>query len=107
MWYGFGGRLRNTYFPAASVVVVRVNPETGLLIFTSTACITPPVGSLTVPCTVPAPPSSWAQRPAAPKMPTAATRAATLAKTLTHRRVNIRPLFRADYTARYAVTTEP
>jgi len=30
--------------------------------FTSTACITPPVGSVTVPCSVPAPPSSWAAK---------------------------------------------
>src|SRR5258706_12063305 len=60
MWYGFGGRLRNSYFPAESVVVVRVNQETGWAILTSTACITPPVGSLTVPWTVPAPPSSCA-----------------------------------------------
>src|SRR2546422_9264328 len=57
MWYGFGGRLPNAYLPEASVVVVRVNPDTGLLILTSTACITPPVGSLTVPWSVPAPPS--------------------------------------------------
>ena len=54
-WYGFGGRLRKTNFPAMSVVVVRLNPETGLLIVTVTACMTPPVGSLTVPWTVPAP----------------------------------------------------
>ena len=37
------------YCPTASVVVVRLKPETGLLILTSTACITPPVGSLTCP----------------------------------------------------------
>ena len=31
-----------------------------IVIVTSTACITPPVGSVTVPCTVPAPPSPCA-----------------------------------------------
>src|SRR6185295_6953527 len=60
MWYGLGARLLNTYLPPASVVVVRLKPDTALLILTSTACITPPVGSFTVPCTVPAPPSPWA-----------------------------------------------
>src|SRR5439155_1223685 len=57
MWYGFGGRLRKTNWPAESVVVLRLNPVTGLVSSTVTATITPPVGSFTVPCTVPEPPS--------------------------------------------------
>src|SRR5439155_2357115 len=57
MWYGFGGRLRKTNWPAESVVAVRLNPLTGLVSSTVTDTITPPVGSFTVPCTVPEPPS--------------------------------------------------
>src|SRR5436309_13939775 len=57
MWYGFGGRLRKTNWPAESVVVLRLNPVTGLVSSAVTATITPPVGSFTVPCTVPEPPS--------------------------------------------------
>src|SRR5262249_6084273 len=59
-WYGFGGTLRKTYFPPASVLAGRVKPDTRLLTSTATACIAPPVGSVTLPGTVPAPPSSCA-----------------------------------------------
>src|SRR5439155_26103176 len=61
MWYGFGGRLRKTNRPAASVVAVRVKPETGFAILTSTDCMTPPVGSLMGSCTVPSLPNSCAR----------------------------------------------
>ena len=47
--------------PAASVVDLGLNPVTGLLMFTVTATMTPPVESFTVPCTVPAPPSPCAR----------------------------------------------
>src|SRR5262249_28370596 len=46
-------------------MLVRMNPLSGLVIFTSTDCITPPVGSLTVPWTVPAPPRPCADANAA------------------------------------------
>src|SRR5580693_6970109 len=49
-----------TNFPAPSVVVLRVKPVTELLMVTVTATMTPPVGSFTVPCTMPAPPSPCA-----------------------------------------------
>ena len=69
-----------------------VKPETGLLILTSTACITPPVGSLTVPCTVPAPPVPARVR--GPLTPIAAT---AIWSAIEHerktRRVSIGPLF--------------
>ena len=53
--------MRKTNLPDASVVALRLRPLTGLVMSTATATITPPVGSFTVPCTVPAPPSSCAR----------------------------------------------
>ncbi len=51
-------------------MAVRVKPLTALVILTMTACITPPVGSLTVPSSVPAPPRPWAETDDDPKIPT-------------------------------------
>src|SRR5438093_6038782 len=93
MWYGFGGRLRKTNRPAASVVAVRVKPETGFAILTSTDCMTPPVGSLMVPCTVPAPPNSWARADAGVSATTSAHRADARAADITRFHRRITPLF--------------
>jgi hypothetical protein len=52
--------------PAASVVVLRLRPLTGLLKSIVTAPIGAPVASVTMPWTVPAPPNSWARAAGTP-----------------------------------------
>src|SRR3954463_62697 len=77
-------------------------PVSGLLNSTVTETIWPPVGSFTVPSTVPAPPSSWLQAGEMPR--TAIVEATAKYKTVRTCAVFMNPLFKHGYQDHSTVT---